>query len=152
MAMVRNSDMNHTPDVRTRPLFPDWACKVTVRYVRKILSERTITNLFSAAGMIVGIGDWRGQKGGPYGAFKLVDSTDADFKRIVKTMGRAAQERAMERPVCFDTDTEELLLWFNQEVTRREQDVPSSPTRPRGRRVHIEANGGERYEGSEAPI
>ena len=104
MAMVRNSDMNHTPDVRTRPLFPEWACKVTVRYVRKILSERTISNLFGAAGQIVGIGDWRGQKGGPYGSFRLVQDDNKDFHRIIKMQGRVQQEKALATPVCFDED------------------------------------------------
>jgi hypothetical protein len=138
-AMVRNSDMNRTPDVRTRPLFNEWACRLTIRYVKKILSERTVANLLGAAGLIVGIGDWRGQKGGPYGAFRLVDEHNADFKRIIKTQGRVPQLKALETPVCADEDTEELLLWFNQEVARREQQLPSQPAR--ARRVIIERGG-----------
>jgi hypothetical protein len=148
MSMVRNSDMNRTPDVRTRPIFPEWCCKVSVRYVRKILSERTVSNLFGAAGSIVGIGDWRGQKGGPYGAFRLVDDSNTDFKRIVKTMGRVAQEKALQHPICADEDTEELLQWFNFEVARREQDLPSSPAK--SRRMHIESgnSGDAEYHGT----
>jgi hypothetical protein len=139
MAMVRNSDMNRTPDVRTRPLFPEWACKITIRYVRKILSERTVANLLGAAGMIVGIGDWRGQKGGPYGAFRLVAADNADFKRITKTMGRVPQQQAFDRPVPHDEDTEELLAWFHAEVARREQHLPSQPAKTK--RVILERGG-----------
>jgi hypothetical protein len=125
-AMVRNSDMSRTPDVRTRPIFPRWACRVSVSYVRAVLSERTIANLFGAAGLIVGIGDWRGQKGGPFGSFRLCGDGDAEFTNIVKTEGRAAQLKALEQPIFYDDDTRELLTWFETEVARREKDVPSS--------------------------
>lgn len=121
MAMVRNSDMNRTPDVRTRPIFPEWACEVKIRYVKGILTERSVAALFGGAGMIVGIGDWRPQKGGSYGTFQLVDETSAEWKRIVKAQGRAAQIKALEKPQCFDLDSEELMAWFDAEVIRRER-------------------------------
>src|SRR5262249_16341950 len=35
-AMVRNSDMNRTPDVRTRPIFPVAACRITVRFLKNL--------------------------------------------------------------------------------------------------------------------
>jgi hypothetical protein len=119
-AMVRNSDQNHTPDVRTRPIFPEWACKVTIRFVRPILTERTVGNLLSAAGRIVGVGDWRGQKGGPYGAFDIVGEDNSDYRRLIKTQGRLVQLKALEKPVAYDEDTQELLSWFHEEVARRE--------------------------------
>lgn len=122
MAMVRNSDINRTPDVRTRPIFPRWACGVTIRYMQPVLTERAVAHLLAAAGKIIGIGDWRGQKGGPYGAFRLADEKDAEFREIVKTMGRAAQQKAVDHPVCYDADSEELLAWFQAEVARREME------------------------------
>lgn len=130
-AMVRNSDINRTPDVRTRPIFPRWACKVTVSFVSSILSQRTIGNLLGAAGTIVGIGDWRGAKGGPYGAFRLTTNDDPEFASILKTEGRVPQLHAIEHPIFYDDDTAELLRWFEAEVARREQDVPSSRVRKR---------------------
>ncbi len=142
-AMVRNSDMNHTPDVRTRPIFPEWAADVTVQYVSQVLTERTIAALFGAAGMIVGIGDWRGEKGGPYGSYRLVQENDAEYKRIVKTQGRAAQQDAYDNPVAFDEDSDELLAWFHAEVTKREKDVPSSAAPRRSKKIHIENGSGE---------
>jgi hypothetical protein len=125
-AMVRNSDMNHTPDVRTRPIFPEWACTVSFSFMKNVLSESTIARLFGAAGVIIGIGDWRGQKGGPFGSFKLVSDNDATFQRIVKTQGRKAQMEAWENPAYFDEDTRELLLWFETEVLVREKNLPSA--------------------------
>lgn len=159
MAMVRNSDMNHTPDVRTRPIFPEAACTVTVSYVKQVLTERTIGNLFGAAGIIVGIGDWRGQKGGPYGSFRLCDSTDKEFKRIVRTGGRAAQEAAMANPAPYDDDSAELMDWFNAEIVRRERHLPSNPLSAKPKRtvtVHTNGKGSENeqfvgVEASDAP-
>ena len=40
-------------------------------------------------------------------------------------MGRAAQEAAIQKPIFFDQDTEELLTWFEAEIKRREKDLPS---------------------------
>jgi len=133
-AMVRNSDMNRTPDVRTRPIFEQWACSMNVRYVTGILTERTIANLLGAAGKIVGIGDWRGEKGGPYGAFRIAPEGDKEFGLIVKTMARKAQEKALASPVCYDPDTEELLGWFEAEVARRERTKQLGAGADRGRR------------------
>lgn len=126
-AMVRNSDISRTPDVRTRPIFPQWACKVRMKYAKSILTERTISNLFGAAGMIIGIGDWRGEKGGSFGSWRTVQEDDPEYKQILKHQGRVAQAAALERPTYFDQDTEELLLWFEAEVIRRERQLESDP-------------------------
>ncbi len=121
-AMVRNSDIGRTPDVRTRPIFPEWCLTVTLRYAAALVTERTVANLLSAAGLLIGIGDWRGQKGGPYGAFQLVGDGDARFQQVKKMHGRAAQQKAFDTPIFYDADTEELLTWFEGEVRRREME------------------------------
>ena len=132
MSMVRSSYMARTPDVRTRAIFPRWACSVTVSYVATLLKENQIANLLATAGVIIGIGDWRSQKGGNYGSFKLVPENDKEFSDIVKREGRKAQLDAIAHPVCFDADTEELLAWFHAEVKRRERekDLSSSVKTP----------------------
>lgn len=150
--MVRNSDMNRTPDVRTRPIFPEWACRITVRYLVSTMSERTVANMLGASGQIVGIGDWRPQKGGPYGCFKLVEDGNKNFNHIIKTQGRLAQQHALDHPVAFDTDTEELLAWFHAEVRRREMGgkLKSQAIKPPGKTVIVNArNGGENFIGAE---
>lgn len=125
MAMVRSSDMARTPDVRSRPIFKEWACTVEIQYVSSLLKERQVVNLLAAAGVIVGLGDWRPQKGGSFGQFRLAEDTDSDFLRVVKTGGRAAQVKAFAAARASDADTEELLAWFKDEVRRREKAVPS---------------------------
>jgi hypothetical protein len=134
--MVRNSGINGAPDVRIRPYFREWACQLSFRYVSDLVTERQIASLLGAAGHIVGIGDWRGQKGGPYGRFKIVPDSDADFKRIVEHQGRKAQLEAIEHPQHFDEDAEELIGWFFEEVERREKEatLSGSTDQPKGRR------------------
>lgn len=127
MAMVRNSDMNKTPDVRTRPIFTEWACQLTIEYKCDPLTDRSVLNLLAAAGIIVGLGDWRPQRGGPFGKFAVVDSKDQAFKDIIKKQGRAAQQHAFENPTYYDEETEELMTWFVAEVARRRQDGDDSP-------------------------
>jgi len=120
MSVTRSADMNKTPDVRTRAIMPEWAAFVTVQFTKPILKEQAIVNLMAAAGITQGIGDWRVQKGsGNYGQFELVGSDNETFKRIVAACGKDAQDKAIAEPICYDSETEELLDWFNDEVKRR---------------------------------
>ena len=120
MAITRSADMNKTPDVRTRAILPEWACRLRVTFTKPILREQSIANLLAAAGFQSGVGDWRQEKGsGSYGSFKLVSADDPDFVRIVKTMGRKAQQDALDNPVAYNDETDEMLAWFDVEFKRR---------------------------------
>lgn len=120
MAITRSADMNRTPDVRTRAILPEWACKLRVTFVKPILREKSVTDLLVAAGIQSGVGEWRQEKGsGSFGAFTVVDQSDEKWNRIVSTQGRQAQQEAMDNPVAFDAETEELLSWFDVELKRR---------------------------------
>jgi len=120
MAITRSADMNRTPDVRTRAILPEWACRLTVTYTRPILRETAIANLLSAAGFQSGVGDWRQEKGsGSYGSFRLATADDPDFNRIIATQGRKAQEAALADPISYNDETSELLGWFGVEKARR---------------------------------
>ena len=120
MAITRSADMNKTPDVRTRAILPEWACKLSISFTKPIMREQAIANLLAAAGFQAGVGDWRQEKGsGSYGAFKIVSPDDADFKRIVSTQARAAQVDAMDNPIAHDDETSEMLAWFDVEIKRR---------------------------------
>lgn len=120
MSVTRSSDINRTPDVRTRAILPQWACKVSVQYIKPNISEQSIVNLMAAAGVISGIGDYRQQKGkSSYGQFELVSTSDKEWKEIVKTGGRKAQEEALENPGFYDYDSEDLYTWFYNEFKTR---------------------------------
>ena len=120
MAITRSADMNKTPDVRTRAILPEWACRLKITFTKPILREQSIANLLAAAGFQSGVGDWRQEKGsGSYGSFKLVSADDADFLRIVSTQGRAAQQHALDKPVAHNDETDEMLAWFDVELSKR---------------------------------
>jgi hypothetical protein len=129
MDMTRSSDMARTPDVRTRAHFSEFACCYELEFVSSLIKSSQVINLAAAAGLIVGYGDWRPQKGGLSGKFKVVGPDDDDYQRIVKTGGRAAQLEALENPVALDADAEEMLAWFHAEALRREKAVPSRTTK-----------------------
>jgi hypothetical protein len=120
MAITRSADINKTPDVRTRAILPEWACRLKITFIKPILREQSIANLLAAAGFQSGMGDWRQEKGsGSYGSYKLVSDDDKDFVRICKTMGRKAQQEALDNPEAYNEETEEMLSWFDAEIKRR---------------------------------
>lgn len=121
MAIVRSADMNKTPDVRTRAIVPDWACYLRVTYVTPLIRAQAVANLLAAAGITIGVGDGRPEKGAmSYGQFRLADKDDPEFKRIIKQGGRKAQQEGLDDPVCYDDETTELLSWFESERKQRQ--------------------------------
>jgi hypothetical protein len=110
------------PDIRTRAIFPEWACEVDIGFIRRLISERDVLNLAAAAGVITGIGDGRPEKGSlDFGQFDCVDADDKDWNRIIKTQGRKIQIDAMAHPQCYDAEAEELLAWFDAELIKRDR-------------------------------
>ena len=120
LTIVRSADMNRTPDVRTRAILPTWAARFSVTYAKPLLNEQTVANLLAAAGLMRGVGDFRQEKGGgSYGCFELVGKNDERFAALIKAGGRVAQDAALENPEPYDTESAELLTWFDAEATRR---------------------------------
>lgn len=120
MSAVRSADMNKTPDIRTRVIVPEWACIVRVTHVQPLIRAQAVANLLAAAGITVGVGDWRPEKGGgSYGQFRIVPENDPQFLSIIKSGGRAAQVDGMDNPVAYDDESTDLLSWFEVERKRR---------------------------------
>jgi len=120
MSVTRSADINKTPDIRTRAIVPEWCCRLSVSFVRPNLKEQAVANLLASAGLTQGVGDWRPGKGsGTYGQFELVGADDPRFQHIVKHGGRQAQIEAMNNPEPYDTESAELLEWFEAEAGRR---------------------------------
>lgn len=120
MSVVRSADMNKTPDVRTRAIVPQWACRLSVTYIKPLMRPQAVLNLIAASGLSIGVGDWRPEKGkGNYGQFEIVSDSDPRYVSIVKAGGRTAQEAALETPVCYDDETSSLLAWFDDELSKR---------------------------------
>jgi hypothetical protein len=119
MNVVRSSDMNRTPDIRTRCVVPEWAAVLSVSYVTPQLKQQAIANLLGAAGDFIGVGGWRPEKGsGSFGRFLLVEDDNKDFLRITK-IGRVPQDKALQEPGFFDKESEDLYSWYKGEIRRR---------------------------------
>ncbi len=57
--------------VRTRAHFKNWKCTVPGTLDTDILDFDDLQEAFAAAGKLVGLGDWRPEKKGPYGKFNV---------------------------------------------------------------------------------
>jgi hypothetical protein len=141
MSVVRSADMARTPDIRTRVIVPNWCVPVDVTYVLPLIRPEALHNLAYAAGLTVGIGDYRQEKGkGSYGAFEVI--TDGEDERLVNLMAddmRAQQLVGMDKHEAYDQDTKDLLEWWMSDA--RTQALRSAIGRvaeaqgaPRGRR------------------
>jgi hypothetical protein len=123
--VVRSADMNRTPDMRTRAYLPRWCSEVTIHYIANTLSSQSILSLLSNAGGIVGIGDFRQEKGrGSYGCFDVLSensmgSYQSDWDDLMLE-GRDAQQEAMDNPVYADEQTAELMQFLFEERSRRD--------------------------------
>jgi hypothetical protein len=124
MAIVRTADMKHTPDVRTRAILPEWACRLTVEYVEPLLKRQDVINLLANGGIMQAIGGWRVGKGsGSFGQYRIVSPDDPDFLRIVQSGGRTAQLEALKSPEYYDVETTKLMEWFVVDSKRRGFEV-----------------------------
>lgn len=58
-------------DLRYRAEFTGWRAELDITYVESKLSQDTVLALIDAAGLGVGVGDWRPEKSGMSGTFEL---------------------------------------------------------------------------------
>lgn len=122
MDVVRSADMNKTPDVRTRCYLPRWGAEVEVQFITPQFSVSSIVALLCNAGVLVGVGDFRQEKGkGAYGSFRVLGEgeKDKEWDDLVKNHGRMVQLAALSKPEYADKDTEDLMAFFHAEVKRR---------------------------------
>ncbi len=118
--VVRSADMNKTPDIRTRAFLPRWAAEVEIAYISPTLSLHSVVSLLSNAGTIVGIGDFRQEKGrGSFGTFTVHGDDAPPLWGDLMEEGREAQEDALANPAPADDDTAELLSIIEEEQKRR---------------------------------
>ena len=126
MDITRSSDMNRTPDVRTRAYFAEWAVEVDIQYATPALSKKAIGTLLTNAGLMCGIGDNRQEKGkGSFGTFNAVKLMDPAFTVTADDIDAdlldgAAQLAAIKEPQPANRETEELLREFDGEVESRD--------------------------------
>ncbi len=57
--------------LRTRPLFNKWSCELTVIYDSSVMNKESLIQAAKDAGRLVGLCDWRMEKGGQFGRFSV---------------------------------------------------------------------------------
>lgn len=60
-----------TADLRYRPEFRDWSAVLRVTFVTSSLSRNSVLSLIDAGGMGVGVGEWRPERSGEFGTYKV---------------------------------------------------------------------------------
>lgn len=66
-------------DLRYRPCFERWSCKIELEVDSGLLQEQDILSLVDRAGFGVGICEWRPEKNGEYGRFEIDKSVPITF-------------------------------------------------------------------------
>lgn len=123
MDVVRSADINRTPDVRSRAYLERWGAEIEIQHVLPQMSVSAVVTLACNAGVLIGIGDFRQEKGkGAFGSFRVItpDTDDPEWDDLVANHGREAQVAALNNPEPADRDTADLLNHYLSEVRRRE--------------------------------
>lgn len=65
-------------DLRYRPEFPVWRTWLTVTYVTSALTRGSVLSLIEAGGMGVGVGEWRPERDGDFGTYRVDSETEVE--------------------------------------------------------------------------
>lgn len=65
-------------DLRYRPQFTEWGAVLTVTYVDSMLTRGSLLSLIEAGGMGVGVGEWRPERDGDFGTYRLDPSKNVE--------------------------------------------------------------------------
>ena len=79
--MVRMGGMGRNADLRYRPEFPEWRAELRITYVRTAIQRSSVLSLIDAGGFGVGVGEWRPEKSGEFGTYRV------DVDREVRVIG-----------------------------------------------------------------
>jgi hypothetical protein len=81
-------------DIRYRAQYWPWAVILQVAYNPTALSAEQVLNLFNVAGFACGVGEWRPERDGQNGQFRIAQSADmklvAELQRAAEAVAKAA--------------------------------------------------------------
>lgn len=122
MDVVRSADINRTPDIRSRCYLPKWGAEIEINFITPQLSVQSVVSLLCNAGVLIGVGDFRQEKGkGAFGSFRVLGEgeEDPEWDDLISNHGRRAQQDAIDDPEYANKDTADLMEHFASEVRRR---------------------------------
>jgi hypothetical protein len=65
-------------DLRYRPEFPEWTTTLEVVFVKSVITRGSVLSLIDAGGMGVGVGEWRPEKDGAFGTYRVDPTRDVE--------------------------------------------------------------------------
>lgn len=68
-------------DLRYRPEFPEWSATLRITYVTSCLARSSVLSLLDAGGMGVGVGEWRPEKNGEFGCYRIDTEREIEIVR-----------------------------------------------------------------------
>lgn len=77
--VVRLGGASRSPDLRYRPMFSPWRTTLTVTYVKSSIDRSSVLSLIEAGGMGVGVGEWRPEKSGEFGKYRIDSDSEVIF-------------------------------------------------------------------------
>lgn len=66
-------------DLRYRPEFLEWRTVLEVTYVKSALTRNSVISLIDAGGMGVGVGEWRPEKDGDFGTYRVDEEREIEI-------------------------------------------------------------------------
>lgn len=73
---------NNGADLRYRPEFREWQAVLDVVYVKSALTRGSVLSLIDAGGMGVGIGEWRPEKNGTFGTYRIDPDKEIEVMEV----------------------------------------------------------------------
>lgn len=67
--------------LRYRPQFNEWSTTLTVTYVTSMITRDSLLSLIDAGGMGVGVGEWRPEKDGDFGTYRIDPERSVEYLR-----------------------------------------------------------------------
>lgn len=58
-------------DLRYRPEFREWATTLEVTYIKSVITQGSVLSLIDAGGLGVGVGEWRPERNGDFGTYRI---------------------------------------------------------------------------------
>lgn len=72
------SGMTKKATLAFRAQFTRWAVNLNLRFNEAVLSTDMIAFLIGGAGQSIGVGEWRNERAGPFGAFRIATPEESD--------------------------------------------------------------------------
>lgn len=71
-----------TTDLRYRPEFRNWSCRISLEIDMDLLNESDVLSLVDRAGFGCGLLEWRAQKGGEFGRYRVDRESEVRFTEL----------------------------------------------------------------------